>query len=224
MKQKTFSFEINPQYNLENYVISPHNKLAFEWLFNMHHWKDDSAVRGCLLIAEKGAGKSHLASIVSNLSCWLLIFNAKHHALKSPFDFDQSIILIDDADEAPSEWLFNLYNHVLSYGGKILLFASHYPEKWKGLRDLDSRLSTLQRFDIGTPDDDTMLLIIKSILKRQGYHVTDKILKRIAPFIERSMIKIDFYCEIVKRILVQKIKDQDFKDIFFKKEIESLDA
>lgn len=222
MKQKIFSFEIDPQYTLENYVISPHNQAVFEWLLNVSHWQNDPAVKGCFVVAEKGAGKSHLASIVSSLIGNVLVFNGKDYPLKSPFDFNESTVIIDDADQVPSTWLFNLYNHVLSFGGKILLFASCYPKEWRDLKDLDSRLSTLQRFEIYLPDDATLLLIIKSILKRQGYHVSDKMLKKIMPFVERSMIKIDFYCEMIKKILTQKIKDADFKDVFHKPEIESI--
>lgn len=224
MKQKTFSFEIDPQYNLENYVISPHNQAAFEWLFNVSYWQNDPAIKGCLLLAEKGAGKSHLASIVSAASHDFLVFNGSGYLLKSPFDFNEFIILVDDAHKVSSCWLFNLYNHVSSYGGKILLFASNYPKEWSDLKDLDSRLSTLQRFDLAAPDDEEMLLIIKSILKRQGYHINDKMLKKIMPFVERSMIKIDFYCEMIKKILTQKIKDADLKDVFHKPEIESINV
>ncbi len=206
MKQKKFNFNTDPQYSLENYVISPHNHAAFEWLFNISYWKEDLNVNGCLLVAEKGAGKSHLALITSSLSNDIKVYDGNIHHKQSPFDFKDHIILIDDAHKMPATWLFNLYNHVISYDGKLLLFSSYYPMEWKELKDLDSRISTLQHFNIEPPDDEAMLLIIKSILKRQGYYLTDRMLKKIRPFINRSFKSLILIIDEIKKILNEKNK------------------
>lgn len=206
MKQKKFNFHTDPQYTLDHYIISQHNQEAFEWLYNISFWKNDATVKGCMLIAEQGAGKSHLASILLSCSDDVKIYDGNIQYQRSPFDFNDRVILIDDAHHIQPIWLFNLYNHVLSYGGKLLLFSSHYPKEWNELKDLDSRIATLQYFSIDTPDDEAMLLIIKSILKRQGYHVTDRILKKIRPSINRSFKSLASIVDEIKMMLAEKNK------------------
>ena len=82
---------------------------------------------------------------------------------------ERSSVIVDDADRAPEDALFHLYNHCKAQGQHLLLSAEQAPSAWGcALPDLKSRLLTLPVVEIEQPDDELMLaLLMRKFADRQ---------------------------------------------------------
>lgn len=168
MKQTFINFQYPTNYLEEDFIVSPSNNEAFNWInteWNMHC----SCIYGA-------TGKTHLGHI------WAVRNNAVFWDGKGLSDNN---IVVDNADEISDEvGLFHLYNSTKERGYKLLLLAKNPPAKWNiKLPDLKSRLGSIPAVCVAPPDDMLIeALLIKHFSDRQlrvGGNTIDYIVSRI---------------------------------------------
>lgn len=143
----------------DDFVVSPTNAAAAAALERFPAGDD---VR-LALVGPAGAGKSHLAAL------WAERVGAAVLTPETCAGFDLSAlegrpVLLEDADRAPDEVLFHLYNLAGVEGGALLVTARARPVRWTtALPDLRSRLGALRVVEIAEPDD----AVLKTLLERQ---------------------------------------------------------
>ena len=188
-EQLPLGFGHQVSYNRQDFVPSPANELALEWI---NRWPDWPA-NGLILAGPAASGKSHLASIWANQSGAVPVFPYASKGLTDARAIypESGTILIEDCDSAledgklSAEFLFHLFNLVKERSGSLLLTARSSPATWSGLfADISSRLATLPVAEIMPPDDDLLrALLLKQFSDRQ------RVLS--APVVEYLMARIE---------------------------------
>jgi chromosomal replication initiation ATPase DnaA len=164
----------------QSFIRSETNTQALSWVMRWPDWP----IRFSMIYGPKGCGKTHLARLFCAKSKGLY-FDAKHNlSFPMPSSLIVNHIVVDNADFAPEEWLFHLYNHLFFSKGTLLLLSDVSPFLWDlHLNDLKSRLTTFYTIKIEDPDEDILKALIKHLLKQRGIiledHLCDYILRRI---------------------------------------------
>lgn len=138
------------------------------------------------LIGPAGSGKSHLAAV------WAERVGAAVLTPETCAGFDLSAlegrpVLLEDADRAPDEVLFHLYNLAGVEGGALLVTSRTRPVRWTtALPDLRSRLGALRVVEIAEPDDAVLKTLLGRQFEQRAIRPSPELLAYIARRIERS--------------------------------------
>lgn len=182
-KQSVFTFHQHIFYDENDFVVTPCNQNAYNFLLNA----ETPYAPFYLLQGEKGAGKSHLARIWQNKNkASYLDLNLK----KSPYDLlsPSSFFVIDsikfDSHIIDQEKIFHFYNVAKELHTSILLVLEKPLQNFVfQLKDLESRLKASPLLTILPPDDEMLkFLIIKQLSDRQislDSSLLDFLLKRM---------------------------------------------
>lgn len=168
MTQLTIDFGTQASFRSEDFVITPCNRVAHEWMMRWPDWPAQ-----CLwLCGPASSGKTHL------LHLWAARSNARIATDRTPDTNpiaafgDSSALAIDHlslSSTADEETLFHLLNHA-AHAKKWLLITHEQPPARLAvsLPDLRSRLNALPVAMLEAPDD-TLLhaLMIKQLADRQ---------------------------------------------------------
>lgn len=150
-----------------------------------------NSLTGCIIVGAKGVGKTHLLHV------------AKQYLSTNK----DEVLFVDDLQELPAvnekikyilvdnvikptqeqqEQLFHWFNHIKSANGKMIIVADNLLEKNIELKDLKSRLLTLQQAIILNPSEkDLEIFILKQAFDRQ-VEISDDVLKYMLLRIERN--------------------------------------
>lgn len=102
--------------------------------------------------------------------------------------------VIEDADMAGEEILFNAWNRVQESGSFLLLISNFPPADWKiSLADLRSRLGSATLLQIPPPDDELIGQLVQKHLRDRGTAIGIEALAYVSKRIERSYAAIESF-------------------------------
>ncbi|MEE9434197.1 MAG: DnaA/Hda family protein [Sphingorhabdus sp.] len=111
--------------------------------------------------------------------------------------------VVDDAEIAGDEKLFNAWNRAQQDEGALLLISRFVPAKWNiALPDLKSRLASALHLEISSPDDELVNHLLQKHLQDRGTAVTPEVMAYVTKRIERRYSALeDFARDINARAL-----------------------
>lgn len=179
------SKEVN--YDVDNFIQSPSNALAYDYLTRWPNWN----ALGVVIVGPPYAGKTHLAHLWQKLSKARFLERTLLDQLKETLSFEEGkrFILEDMERHLPQEeaFLFHLFNQLKSEGGSLLITAKSKPSQWNiGLKDLSSRLATLPVFEIQEPDDLLFVSVLTKHFSEYQMKVDPKVLDFILKHVPRT--------------------------------------
>ncbi len=136
-------------------------------------------------LGDGGAWPSH---------CALLIGPARSgkSLLARYFELQLHGHVIDDAEIAGEETLFNAWNRAANGGAPLLLISRFAPAKWNiALPDLRSRLASALMFTVPPPDDELISQLLQKHLRDRGTMIGGEALSYVIRRIERSYSAIE---------------------------------
>lgn len=149
-------------------IITDANATAFAGLGTAASWSGRCAI----LVGPARAGKSLIARYFSG----------------------QGGTVIDDADAAGAEILFNAWNRAQESGVPLLLVSRWLPADWQvELPDLRSRLGAALLLKISPPDDEMIEQLLHKQLADRGAAISIDALSFVKRRIERSYAAIEAF-------------------------------
>jgi len=206
---------LSPRYTFENFVVGPFNELAHAAF--LATVKNPGSVYNPLFVyGGVGLGKTHLLQAVGNQVLKALpqckvrymssekfttgvvsaIRNRTVNAFRSLYR-GVDVLIIDDVQflagkEKTQEELFHTFN-TLYENGKQIIFSSDRPPK--AIPALEERLRS--RFeggmiaDIGPPDLETRMAILKTKVQESGFEMENTICEYIAANVQRNIRELE---------------------------------
>lgn len=188
----------------EDLWVSPSNAEAVAWLDKWPAW----GAPALILYGPPASGKTHLSSVWQNMS---------GAAPLSPEDLGPEralaakAFIIDGVERfltgsVAEAALFHLYNRAKESGGHILFTAATPPRDWNvALPDLKSRLLAAPAAAVGSPDEQTMAVVLAKLFSDRQLFVTQDVVQFILARIERSFAAMrDVADEVDRRALAEK--------------------
>lgn len=183
-RQLSFDLGHRPALGREDFLVSPCNQEAVDWIDLWPDWPSPALV----LCGPAGSGKSHLAAVWRERSGALLVTADDIAAAPGAVAGDQPHRLIDPADAiADQEAFLHLYNRVAEIGGTLLLTAATAPSRWPlTLADLTSRLRAAPIAMIGQPDDALLGAVLVKMFRDRQVMVPPEVISFLLVRMERS--------------------------------------
>ena len=182
MKQYNLDFHYKESFDIDNYIISDSNRIAYKTLINTQN-----NINFLFLLGPKKSGKSHISSI------WCKKNNSKNLKLnniktENIVKLNNNILIDDIFDNINEEKLFYLVNHFHHIKMKLLLTSDIKPNEYNfRSKDLSSRIKSFHLIKICFPDDFLITnLVIKLFRDRQINIKNDDVINYICNRIERS--------------------------------------
>jgi Bacterial dnaA protein len=149
-------------------IITDANAAAFAGLGNAASWPGRCAI----LVGPARSGKSLMAR----------------------YFVGQGGSVIDDADSAAAEVLFNAWNRAQEGGAGLLLVSRWRPADWNiALPDLRSRLGAAALLEIAPPDDEMVEQLLQKQLADRGAAISIDALSFVKRRIERSYAAVELF-------------------------------
>ena len=184
-EQIPMTFDHRPALSGEDFLVSPSNQQAIQWIDSWPNWPGPLLV----IVGPTGSGKTHLANVFLNTT------GAKNVDIdmldaKDPAEVIEGAkaLVVENAENfikgGLDEHLLHLYNLAREHNICILMTAETAPARWQvNLKDLSSRLNTAPVAEINPPDDALIsALLIKQFSDRQidvGQDVISYLLSRM---------------------------------------------
>lgn len=198
--QFTIDFADPPSFKAEDFVPTPSNEVAVQFL---DKWPDWAQV-GAILIGPEGAGKSHLAAILQDKLSDAVTINLSDVSAKTISDYGNVQLLILDhqsGGEFDEEALFHVINHFRQKEparARLLILSRQAPIQWGlHLPDLLSRLSAFDMIRIDPPDDFSLEVLLNKLFADSKINVDQSV---IAYLLKRMPRSYQAAHEIVKAI------------------------
>ncbi len=214
IKDSFFQYNrIDPNKNLDNFIIGPSNKLAFEASKKVS--EDLSHYNPLYLYGGVGMGKTHLLNAIGlNLKSKkkIMFISAErfmYHFVKSiktnemvkfkDYFRSTDILLIDDIQfmngkEAMQEEFFHTFNALIDKGSQVIVSADRAPNKLSRIQErIKSRFAGGLVVDIQNPDYDLRCKIVKAKIDELKlnqsiyFNVSEEIQKFISSEINTSI-------------------------------------
>ena len=209
------STNLNKRYSFESYVIGSNNELAHAASIGIT--KNLGKIYNPLFIyGGVGLGKTHLLQsignrvVADNKDCKVLyipaekltadlissIQNRTIEDLKSQYT-KLDLMIIDDVQfiagkERTQEIVFTIFNELHGKNKQIILSSDRPPKAIPALEErLRSRFEGGMIADIGTPDFETRLAILKIKSIERTYHLEDDVLSYIATNIQKNVRELE---------------------------------
>ena len=209
----------------EDFLVSPCNVEAVEWIDLYPEWNNNLAV---VVIGPKSSGKTHLSWLFSEKT-GAKVYDAKELAdeLFSDVVPINSALIIENIDEVVGnlkieETLFHIINYAVECNTKLLLTTEkNFSVLNFKLPDLKTRLQSFPVANIYSPDDEFLkALLVKQFLERDIIVAPD-VIEYIIKHIPRDAVSVSF---IVEQADLLSFEEKHKITIpFIKKIIEKLD-
>ena len=237
---------LNPSYTFDSFVVGSSNQYAYTVAKSVAD-KPGIIYNPVFIYGPTGLGKTHLMHAIGNYSQanGKVIIYATIEQFMNDFTYNlrnQSmerfrkkyrncdILLIDDAQFLSNkiqtqEEFFHTFNELHSAGKQIVLTSDKPPKNINGLEErLQSRFEWGLIADIGLPELETKIAIIKKKCELDGINLNDDIINFIASNmgdnireIESAIINLNAYAslmrqeitfEFAKNVIKQQIKEK----------------
>jgi len=178
-----------PALSGNDFFVAPANTAAIDWIDRWPNWSG----AGVIIHGERGSGKSHLLQVFAARSRAVLVGADNLGELNALSDTDTEAYGIDDADEIAAssadaaEAMFHLFNTAKSMNRKLFLTARAPAARWDvPLKDLMSRLKTLDNVAIGAPDDTLLSVLLMKQFSDRQIKVEPDVIAYLTARMERS--------------------------------------
>ena len=209
------STNLNPRYSLDNFVVGPFNELAHA--ASVAVIKNPGQVYNPLFIyGGVGLGKTHLLQAVGNAvssempnkkiryvsserftsSVVAAIRNRTMEQLRSLYR-EIDVLIMDDVQffagkEKTQEELFHTFNALYERGKQIIFSSDRPPKAIPALEErLRSRFEGGMIADVGVPDFETRLAILKTKARELGVSPSEETLGYVASHIQRNVRELE---------------------------------
>lgn len=178
-QQSTFDFPQQASYNIEEFIVTSVNSLSFQKICQWpESWSHAAYPYFLLLIGPKQSGKTHLAHI------WAQKSGARFLSKVSSIS---SSVIVEDIDEKGEKDLLSIFNMCNEAKKYCLFTSSKFPDHFK-LKDLVSRLKSIDISHINTPDKETIKIVLSKEFASKSLQVEPKMVSLIA-----DLIPLNFY-------------------------------
>ncbi|MBL0709164.1 MAG: chromosomal replication initiator protein DnaA [Sulfurimonas sp.] len=219
---------LNPSYTFDSYVVGSSNQYAYTIAKSVAD-KPGIIYNPAFIYGPTGLGKTHLMHAIGNYSQnnGKIVIYATIEQFMNDFTYNlrnQSmerfrekyrscdILLIDDTQFLSNkiqtqEEFFHTFNELHSAGKQIVLTSDKPPKSINGLEArLQSRFEWGLIADIGLPELETKIAIIKKKCELDGIHLDDEIVNYIAAKmgdnireIESAIINLNAYASLMRQ-------------------------
>lgn len=217
-------FNLNSKYTFETFVVGKTNELAFAAARGVSEFPGEK-FNPLFLHGGVGIGKTHLAQaignqVLKNNSNAKILYVTSERFTNDYVDaikggkmkefrikyrsFD--ILIIDDVQflagkDGTQEELFNTFNEYHQKNLQIVLTSDRAPQALSAFQErLKSRFSCGMVADIGDPDLETRIAIIKAKLIEKKYKFDEDVIKYIAVEMQKSVREIE---GVLNKIIAQ---------------------
>jgi DnaA regulatory inactivator Hda len=183
--QLRLKLERERSFKREDFILSEANRYAVNTLDRWPRWHGQALA----LVGPSGSGKTHLATDWARKHDALTLSHQNHAEQLIEVSDRPRPVLIEDADRFDDEEaLFHLFNLALQPGGGLLLTGQSEPASWKvSLPDLRSRLNATEVAELGPPDDDILLNVLRRLFRERNIKANDELLAYLMRRISRSV-------------------------------------
>jgi len=231
---------LNPRYNFDNFIVGSFNEMAHAASLAVS--ENPGAVYNPLFIyGGVGLGKTHLLQATGNKILLdkknvairyttsesfisEIIDSIRNHSISSLKKKMHKIdvLIMDDVQffagkEKTQEEFFHIFNHLYQHQRQIILSSDRPPSAIPTLTErLRSRFGGGMTIDIGTPDLETRIVILKSKLEEKNINLNQEALNYIASNIQKNIREIEGF---VNRLVIFQNLNQKTPDINIVKEL-----
>lgn len=188
-RQYTLPIIQTPDFTEFSYFVSDSNASAYQLIENWGEWP----FQMCAIFGPEGYGKTHLGHILRDRTNGVLVpaQEITEQFVASSIEKSQ-VYIIDDVDLNTSpKLLFHMYNLALENKSFVVFLLSQPPASWdSGLADLNSRLRSLQVFELLQPDDAMCRAIIKKIFSDFQLSVKEEVVDYFQDHTSRNLGEI----------------------------------
>ncbi|OIO45470.1 chromosomal replication initiator protein DnaA [bacterium (Candidatus Gribaldobacteria) CG23_combo_of_CG06-09_8_20_14_all_37_87_8] len=225
---------LNPSYLFDNFVVGSFNELAHAATWATSE-SPGTVYNPLFIYGGVGLGKTHLLQAAGNRAISLFpekkityiaaerfiskiveaIRNQEIESLKKKFS-QVDILIIDDVQffagkDKTQEEFFHIYNNLYQNGKQIILSSDRPPSAIPAITErLRSRFEGGMIADIGTPDFETRLAILKSKCEQKNITLANDVLDYIANNIQKNIRELE---GSLNRLLVYQKINQKMPDI-----------
>lgn len=227
------STNLNPKYTFESFIVGPSNELAHAAFISAS--KQPGILYNPLFVyGGVGLGKTHLLQAMGNgLSDSKNVIYITSEKFTNDFisaiqnkstdNFnnkyrEKDVLIIDDVQffagkEQTQEAFFHTFNYLHSQNKQIILSSDKPPRSINSLEErLVSRFEGGMLVDIGNPDYETRLAILKEKTKDKDLNINDSILEYIANSISNNVRELEGALNLVLASSKQLYKDNITED------------
>lgn len=216
IKKLKIESQLNPKYTFDGFVEGDCNKLARSAGLEIAVKPGATSFNPLVIFGDTGLGKTHLCHAVGNAivekypSKQVLyvsteqftnqvIHSIKSNAVNDFMNFYQMIdvLIVDDIQflanrPKTQEIFFNIFNQLHQSGKQIILTSDRPP---KDLHDVEKRL--ISRFkwglntDLGSPEFQTRVNILKNKMEEEGIKLTPEVIEYICHHVKSNIRELE---------------------------------
>ena len=203
-EQLTFDLPTRTGVGRDDFFVSDANKAAVAGVDGWQDWPQ----RRMILAGPEGAGKTHLAHIWAD-TAGADVVNVRQFADYDLADWTLRPVCLEDLDALADnleaqKWVFHVYNLSDQAGVPVLLTGRGLTQDWADmLPDLASRLASVNRVELGAPDDALMAAVLVKLFEDRQLAPDATVIKYLLPRIERSFAAAQ---DVVQRLDSEALK------------------
>ena len=215
MPQLRNSYDINPKYTFENFIIGASNEYATAAAIRAAE-NPGMVYNPLYLYGASGLGKTHLMhaignSIKKNFPSKKILYVTSEKFMndfidnvrnKTPKNFrdiyrNADVLLLDDVQflenkESTQEELFHTFNELHSMNKQMVFTGDKHPDKLLTLEDrLRTRFKSNLVIDITAPSLETRIAILKNKADSRGVYIDEEAIEYIASCVQSNVRELE---------------------------------